>query len=817
MSPSSAHPPVTAAVTRLTGGPDDAPPLHALLGDFVRRWQSGQRPLVEDVLALHPGLADQPIVLKLVQEEQRLRQLHGVPLPHAEFLRRFPRWAAQLDILLTAAPTPRDGPDDLGLPAVGDRLGEFELLAELGRGAAGVVFVAAQAALADRPVVLKITPCRGQEHLSLARLQHTNIVPLYGVERDAARDLRVLVMPYFGGTTLAQALDVLRPLPPARRSGQHLLDVLDQVEARAALRCPVQGPARQLLARLSWTRAVCWIGAALADALDYAHQRGLVHLDVKPANVLLGNDGQPMLLDFHLARPPTSAGDPAPALVGGTLAYMPREQHEAMAAVRANRPVPADLDGRADLYALAATLTYALGGPLPPGAAPLEQLNPDVSPGLSDVLGRCLAREAGDRYPSAAELAADLRRHLGDQPLVGVANRSLRERWRKWRQRRPYSVALATMGVAVVCTLAAVGLSTWSGRREREHLARTALEEGRAHLRGERPELARPSLRRGLEFLNGHSFASELRGELLAEDRRADAVAAQLERRRRVAELRTLVEQVRFLYGADATDDPRLRALAEQCRRTWEQRGTILDRLGDEPRVRADLLELAILTADLQVSVAPDQRRLALRVLDEAAAQLGSATVLQRERQRQALALGLADVAAQAARAADATALRTAWDHYALARLVACQATLTGFETVVVEILLDRACGLEPGGFWPHLVRGQHCYRLGRHAEAVAAFSVCVGAAPREPAALFNRALAAAALGQEHHALGDFETARQLDPALGPRRAVLLYNLAGSCLARGERDAARRHLEAACRVDGQHVLSRQLLRQLSPR
>src|SRR5947207_2908312 len=99
MSPSSPHPakdcPGTAVVTRVAGGAsDDAPPLHALLADFSRRWQAGERPPVEELLALHPSLGQQPVLLKLVEEERRLRHQHGVPLPREEYLRRFPRWAA---------------------------------------------------------------------------------------------------------------------------------------------------------------------------------------------------------------------------------------------------------------------------------------------------------------------------------------------------------------------------------------------------------------------------------------------------------------------------------------------------------------------------------------------------------------------------------------------------------------------------------------------------------------------------------------------------------------------------------------------------
>jgi serine/threonine protein kinase len=326
-------------------------------------------------------------------------------------------------------------------------------------------------------VVVKLTPRTDAEHVSLARLQHTHIVPLYAAHDDPGRRLRVLCMPYFGGVTLAHALAALAPVPAADRTPADLW----------AAPGADGGPPRAGAAA-DYPRAVAAVGACLADALQYAHDRGLVHLDVKPSNVLLTADGQPMLLDFHLARPPLPAGGPPPARLGGTPAYLAPEHRAALDAVRAGRPVPAPVDGRADVFSLGGVLYEALAGDRPGDRPrPLMALNRRVSTGLSDVVMKCLAADPGDRYPDADAVAADLRRHLADEPLRGVRNRSAAERWRKWRRRRPH--ALGAAGVVLLLVAAAGVLLGYAGHRR--DAARAALAEGDGELARGRPAEAR--------------------------------------------------------------------------------------------------------------------------------------------------------------------------------------------------------------------------------------------------------------------------------------------------------------------------------------
>jgi hypothetical protein len=222
---------------------------------MIQRWRQGERPLAEEFLARHPALWEHPEpAADLVYEELCLRQEYGPEIPAADVLRRFPQWRPQLEVLLDLqrllGPR-RAGPQ---FPAAGESLGDFLLLGELGGGSQGRVFLARQRSLENRPVVLKLTPCEASEHLALARLQRTHIVPLYSVQDLPARGLRALCMPYFGGATLADLLAALRPWPPPLRTGQDLLAEGRPARPWSEL-CPRSG-------RVDWRRAAAPCGKA---------------------------------------------------------------------------------------------------------------------------------------------------------------------------------------------------------------------------------------------------------------------------------------------------------------------------------------------------------------------------------------------------------------------------------------------------------------------------------------------------------------------------------------------------------------------------
>ncbi len=847
------QPPDTSASSRPPPGsvdPDVATLSERLAAELADRWRRGERPRAEEYLDRHPGLWHEPeAAADLIYEEVCLRQEAGEADAAADALRRFPQWRAELELLLHFHNLigPAQPPPDY--PAVGTTVGEFRLIAELGRGARGRVFLASQPSLADRLVVLKLTPRDGREHLSLSRLQHTNIVPLHGVQEDRRRNFRLLCMPYFGGVTLARVLEACAAEPVGGRTGRRVLDVLDAAAGpRPAL--PPSGTMRHYLGRASYVRAVCSLGACLADALQYAHDHGLVHLDVKPSNVLLAADGQPMLLDFHLAREPIRADAPPEEWVGGTLQYMSPEQRAAVDAIQAGRRVPVAVDARSDVYSLGLVLYEALGGTFPPaGGGPprLDACNPQVSRGLADVVHKCLARDSIDRYAEAGQLAADLRCYLADLPLRGVPNRSLLERWRKWRRRKPHATRLLAMGASVLLAIAAFLILIVAHTGQRYDEVRALLADG-AHLREQgRYDEAIERLRAGLDRAReelpvsddlAKKFGDELalarsgrvaelvkQGVRQREDGqlakaidlfgRAAQVAAGLppgagvvhelraqtalaERLYAAEQLHRFTDRTRFLYGTESPDHAQVTKAAQQARAWWERRGGLLDDSAATlpaaagRRLADDVRDLAVIWADLQAELDPADRaaaaRRALAMLDEVEQQFGPSRVIERERERHAEAAGLTAEAGAARRRGRQLEPKTAWEWYALGR-----SYLRADDPGAAAPALRRAVELQPDGLWPNFYDGVCAYRLGRFDDAALAFTACN---PKTAECYFNRALAYAKLGRPERALADYGRALALAPDWGAaalNRGIVYLQARAFDQAEADFDRALRH------------------------
>lgn len=272
---------------------------------------------------------------------------------------------------------------------VGQTIGRFEILSELGRGGMAVVYKARQTDL-DRIVALKILPPSltsdqsyiarfRQEARSAARLEHPHIMPIYEVGEVAG--YHYIAMKFIQGRTLKQLLEQEGALPVTR--------------------------AAQILAQVG-------------EALDYAHRQGIIHRDIKPSNVMITDDGWIYLTDFGLARGTgSSAGGLTMAgTVMGTPEYMSPEQAQGLPNVG-----PAT-----DIYALGVMLYELLTGAFPFKAEtpmamlaarlvhapiPPRDVRGDLPPAVEDVIMRALARKPEARFASAAEMVAALRQAVG--------------------------------------------------------------------------------------------------------------------------------------------------------------------------------------------------------------------------------------------------------------------------------------------------------------------------------------------------------------------------------------------------------------------
>jgi serine/threonine protein kinase len=394
--------------------------------DLEYRWLSRGCPKrISEYFTEFPELVQERIPCDLIYEEFHIRKQSGQSVDADEYLHAFPGHTAEIASILnieqayeTTAFFRRAKQQRLEGLAAGDTIDDFELLSELGAGAFAKVFLARQKSM-QRTLAVKISADEGTEPQTLAQLDHDHIVRVFDQRTLPDRKLRLLYMQYIAGGTLQQVIKRVRQVPAEERTGEIILDVVDEgLEKRGDAR-PTMSPARHWLATATWPEAVCWIGSRLARGLDYAHRRGVLHRDVKPANVLLTAEPSPKLADFNISFSNKIAGATPAAYFGGSLAYMSPEQLEACNT--AHTRSAEDLDGRSDLYSLGVLLWELLTG-----SRPFSEEN--IGGGWSSILETMVERRK--KGPNVDELA-----QLKDCPsgLISVLEVALDpERDRRW-------------------------------------------------------------------------------------------------------------------------------------------------------------------------------------------------------------------------------------------------------------------------------------------------------------------------------------------------------------------------------------------------
>ncbi|MFD4365887.1 serine/threonine-protein kinase [Rhodococcus sp. NPDC058521] len=334
--------------------------------DLDYRWLHTRQPKrIADYCREFPELLTEPLPAELVYEEYKVRRESGAAVEPDDYLAEFPQQASRFEALVDEDRRISDGAladvATAGLGA-GQSLDDFDLVAELGRGAFARVFLARQRSM-QRWVALKVSRNVGIEPQTLAQLDHPYIVRVFDQRTLDDRHLQVLFMEYVPGGTLLDVVRNVRDTASQNRSGRLLLDTIDQALAANAVMVAGDTSQQDEIAALPWPETVAWIGLRLAEALQYASDHGVLHRDIKPANVLLAIDGTPKLADFNVSSSDTVRAGGGARFIGGSMAYMSPEQLEVVDTDSSR--TPGDLDTRSDIFALGVMLWELLTGSRP--------------------------------------------------------------------------------------------------------------------------------------------------------------------------------------------------------------------------------------------------------------------------------------------------------------------------------------------------------------------------------------------------------------------------------------------------------------------
>jgi len=396
------------------------------------------------------------------------RRDSGETLDIDTYVADHPDWEPQLRARLTQIDSRRSSVANADTLSVGssdaidraapaspvERIGGYRLLKQIGRGGMGVVYLAVQESL-DRTVAIKLIRGGGgseavqrfeQEAKAAACLSHPNIVAVHEFGQHGAAPY--LSMEFVAGASLAE-ITAERPLP-AREAATYM--------------------------------------AAIADAIQCAHDSRILHRDIKPSNILIDEHKQPKVTDFGLAKFLEQPADLTHAGgIVGTPAFMSPEQ--------AMLDKESETTELSDIYSLGATLYSILTGRAPHVAAtPIDTirmviahdpvaprtLNTGIDRDLETVCLKCLAKNPADRYSSAGELKADLQRYLNDEPVLARPE-SRFSKARRWARKNP-AVAALSLAIAAVIFIAATGLGIANWRLQ-QSLALTQLHKTRAEQR----------------------------------------------------------------------------------------------------------------------------------------------------------------------------------------------------------------------------------------------------------------------------------------------------------------------------------------------
>ncbi len=449
--------------------------INRILADFLEARERSEKLDLDVLIAQHPSIADE--VREFLENYQDLLGSRVTPAISTCGESITPSSGRVND---TSNGTPRT-------------LGEFDLLEEIARGGMGIVYRAWDRRL-RRVVAVKILRhgAFGSdsdlerfriETTSAGRLNHPGIVPVYEAGEESG--IPYFAMPYVPGESLAERI-ARGPISP---------------------------------------REAARIVKSAAEAINAAHESGVIHRDLKPGNILLDQQGQVYVTDFGLARSIADSNHPTQTgQILGTPQYMPPEQ--VRGSEHANTPA-------SDIYSLGATLYAAITGRPPFQAATTlgvlrqvldqsvlapRQLDGNIPRDLDTIVTKCLEKEPTRRYATAAELANDLGRFLKDEPIVARRASQVERAWRWCRHHRAVVITAVSIVLSLGITLALTLQTSVNNRLRRERnateLALKTSREERARAEQFRIHAEKAShdleLERALTLCNDHDVTAGL-------------------------------------------------------------------------------------------------------------------------------------------------------------------------------------------------------------------------------------------------------------------------------------------------------------------
>ncbi len=424
----------------------DSSIVETLADEFAERLRRGESPSISEYADAHPECADE------------IREL----FPSVQMIEQLACRREQQRVSRSSGGSP--------VAADPEQLGDYKIVRRIGQGGMGVVYEAVHQSL-DRRVAVKILPAqmaRSERHVArfvreakaAARLHHTNIVPVFGVGQD--RGIHFYVMQFIDGQGLDAVLHDLQQTSgfASQAPTSAVADaVTNRMESETRDLSDDLPPA---VLRIGSTfpghfRRIAQIGVGVADALEHAHSQGVLHRDVKPANILVDEEDSVWVTDFGLAKLLNADEITAADDIVGTLRYVAPETFHG------------EVDARSDVYGLGLTLYELLAlrpaftdqerSPLirrimeeePP---PLRSLLPDLPRDLETIVTKAIAKEPQNRYQTAGELADDLQRYLDERTIQARHVTTLERVWRWSRRNR----RLAIMSTVSLVLLIAVSL-----------------------------------------------------------------------------------------------------------------------------------------------------------------------------------------------------------------------------------------------------------------------------------------------------------------------------------------------------------------------